>query len=550
MNGTSEKEKDLTAAQQAIDLVSSNLLFRDQFNEAFIIVSQGDHDENIPLNSRRFKTWLAGEYYQTFNKPINPALTSTIALTLEARAENGTAVYPLANRVTKYNGAIYYDLKDKAWRVVRILPGKWEITASPRPLFRRYKHMQAQVEPKASKHTLTDFIKMFKIKTDDDKLLLNVWLVSCFVPDIPHTILVFHGQQGATKSFWFKLARQLIDPSVLELISFPKDAGELKQKLSHHYASFFDNVSYIGLDASDNLCRACTGEGFSKRALYTNDDDFIYKYKRCIGLNGINVAPQKPDLLDRCMLIGFERLTEDERKKEETLLQMFDEIKPGVLAYIFDTLAKALEIKKELNLSKFPRMADWAEWGEAISRAMGNAPNAFLQAYARNIGLQHSEAIQASLVGQALLAFIEKAWPKKDSLTDYEERKQEWVGTPSELLSQLEEIAEESKINTRSKYWPKAPNKLSRDINELKTNLQELGIHVENIHTGEEREIKLWKENTVSCVSTVGTNDDNDISHETVSQTTANTKSIVQNNDTNGANGTFIKENTETAGGD
>jgi hypothetical protein len=74
------------------------------------------------------------------------------------------------------------------------------------------------------------------------------------------------------------------------------------QKLAHNYICFFDNVSKISESISDILWRAVTGRGFSKRELFSNDDDIIYNFKRCIGINRINLAPTKSDLVDRNIL--------------------------------------------------------------------------------------------------------------------------------------------------------------------------------------------------------------------------------------------------------
>jgi hypothetical protein len=50
----------------------------------------------------------------------------------------------------------------------------------------------------------------------------------------------------------------------------------------------------------------------------------------------------------------------------------------------------------------------------------------------------------------------------------------------SELYSKLEQIADILKVNRHAKLWPKAPNSLSRRINEVKTNLREIGIVIDN----------------------------------------------------------------------
>ena len=64
----------------------------------------------------------------------------------------------------------------------------------------------------------------------------------------------------------------------------------------HNYICYFDNVSEIKEWISDQLCRAVTGSGFSKRELYSDDDDIIYNFRRCIGFNGINLGATKADL--------------------------------------------------------------------------------------------------------------------------------------------------------------------------------------------------------------------------------------------------------------
>ena len=48
-------------------------------------------------------------------------------------------------------------------------------------------------------------------------------------------------------------------------------------------------------------------------------------------------------------------------------------------------------------------MADFAEWGEAISRAIGYKPLEFLTAYFENIGEQKIEIIEANSVCRCII---------------------------------------------------------------------------------------------------------------------------------------------------
>ena len=123
------------------------------------------------------------------------------------------------------------------------------------------------------------FLKFVNVQDEDQKILLLVWMVSCFIPDFPHPMPNFYGAQGSAKSLLSKLLRKITDPSALEAMSFPKDVKEFAQLLAHHHCIFFDNVSYLPNDISDALCKAITGDGFSKRELYTDEDDIIFRFQ-------------------------------------------------------------------------------------------------------------------------------------------------------------------------------------------------------------------------------------------------------------------------------
>jgi energy-coupling factor transporter ATP-binding protein EcfA2 len=208
-----------------------------------------------------------------------------------------------------------------------------------------------------------EFINLLNIKDDDNKLLLKCYIMALLIPEIPKPILMLHGEQGSAKSTLLELIKMLVDPSIIRTLAFSRDNNELVQKLSHNYISYFDNVSEIKDWISDQLCRAVTGSGFSKRQLYTDDDDIIYNFKGCLGFNGINLGATKADLLDRGIIIQLERITEEKRRKLEDIWSEFERIRSSLFGNIFDILVKVLQRKSEggIKLDGHPRMADFAE---------------------------------------------------------------------------------------------------------------------------------------------------------------------------------------------
>ncbi len=176
--------------------------------------------------------------------------------------------------------------------------------------------------------------------------------------------------------------------------------------------------------------------------MYTDDGDVIYNFKPCIGFNGFNLGATRADLLDRDLIILLERISNEKRRKLSDIWNDFEKIKPQLLGYIFDILVKVLQVKMNggIKLNGQPRMADFAEMAEIISRSMGNRNNKFLEIYYRNIGLQTEQALEASPVASSIIKFMDS--------------RIEWKGTSTELLNELEEVALALKISTdNNRLW-------------------------------------------------------------------------------------------------
>lgn len=239
----------------------------------------------------------------------------------------------------------------------------------------------------------------------DYELLLKCYIVSLFIPEIPKPVLMPHGHQGSAKSTIFDSIKLLADPSIVKTLSIPRDVNEFIQQLSHNHLAYYDNVSSLRDWMSDQICRAVTGSGSSKRELYTDDDDVIYSFRRCIAINGINLAATKPDLLDRGLMFHLKRIEKVDRPKERDIKQAVEHMIPELLGYILDVLVKVLKFKETtiIEIKEYPRMADFSGYGEIIARCMGYKDNEFLAAYYRNIDVQIDEIIDSSQVAICLM---------------------------------------------------------------------------------------------------------------------------------------------------
>lgn len=443
----------------------------------------------MKTQSRRFRRWLAHLAWTELGKVVPSEALRSAMQVIDGKALFDGPMYELSVRLAWRDGTILYDLGDG--RGVRIGPRGWEIEEKPPIIFRRLPHQEPQVAPVRGGRVeeLLDFTNLPREAVDDrvtgDRLLAIVYPVIALVVGIVHVVLAIHGVQGSAKSTLMRVYKKLIDPSLVGLLSVPDSLREFVQVCSHHWVLYLDNLASLPGWLSDALCRASTGEAFSKRELYTNDNDVIYSYKRAVGLNGINLAASKPDLLDRCLILELERVERFE--SESQFWARFEEARPRILGAMFTALSEAMKIVDSVVVPSRLRLVDYVRWGCAVSEVLGYGKDAFLEAFRGTQERQLQEALDASPVARAIIAFMEKP----DS----------WEGTPSELLKTLNETAERINVDTKARAWPKDTRWVWRRINEVRPNLAQKGIMAERVR-GVERKVGISK---------VGENDVNDV---------------------------------------
>ena len=472
--GEKVKEKSPTQGEILLQIVAGTgtSFFADEIADLYAVIPAGGHSELLRLDGGDFKLWLQSLYYGRTGKPISAdALAQAIGV-LGAKARfDGGGPRKLSTRVAEHDGAFWYDLTNGDWQAVKITPDGWNVSNSPPVIFNRYRHQAAQVMPRQpnGKGGVEKILNYINLR--EGSVLFLCWLVSCFVPDIPRAMPIFYGEKGAAKSTACEIIKAVLDPSALSTLTLQGDLRILAVSLQQHHFLPFDNVSYISEETSDILCRAITGSGIQQRKLHTNSDDTIFKFQRCLSINGINCAATRPDLLDRSILIELERISEDKRRELNDLMQNFEADRPAILGGMFGTLSEAMKIYPSVKLASLPRMADFARWGYAIGEALGGYGDMFVQEYERNRAAQNQEAINSDPVAFLVIEFMRG--------------RESWSGTATNLYSELTFIASENKISTRGKSFPQDPARLSKRLNGIKSNLEMAGVNFEKSKSGE-----------------------------------------------------------------
>jgi hypothetical protein len=481
-----KKNSELVKIHKEIEESIVDEFFVDLFGVPYATIKVNNHLETWKISSSHYEDFFVKEVYEKTGNILTETQLKNLINISSAKAKFGGEKKQVYLRAANVNGIIYLDLCNDNWEALKISAN--EITkASAREIkFQRQPHMkELLVDLHADLSDINRIFKYVEVGDDDEKILLRSHLVLFLLDGIATCILVIHGPQGSGKTIRMRIIKELVDPSLLKVLSLGKDITQLVQQVSHHYLPFYDNVRQISKPVSDLICRLVTGEGFSKRELFTNDEDIIYSLKRKVAFDGINLVGQEPDFMDRSFTLGFERIPKNKRRTEEDLFKEFDKEKSLITGAIIKLLQKALSLINEINLTELPRMADYCKWGEAVSRAYGNKEGAFVNAYFNKIEKTNDEVIESNAVGLCIIELM-------DVLEKFE-RKSEWLGTPSELYIRLSKIAENLKLE-KAWDWPKGHNALTWRLNEIATNLLERGIKVTTgIRIGTKRGIKIEK---------------------------------------------------------
>ena len=480
----SEKEGEEPKRSYADIVIEQALSYNDVFfhnsvEETFVAVDKDKFYEVYRLEDKKYQMLIRKRFYDELGKAISKDNISQAIGVLEAKALYEGDELEVYKRCAEVDGVTYYDLCNKESTIIRIDENGWSIDESKQILFIRKNNMSEQVMPEYYEELLELLDKHFRFKSEEDRILHAVSLVTRLISDIPHPIEVIHGEKGASKTTTMRKNRSLIDPSPRDVISIPKAIQDLAITISNNYMPCFDNLDNISSDKSDLFCIASTGGGYSKRKLYSNDDESIVSFKSRITLNGINVIATKADLLDRCIVLTLDRIPEDERKEERLVWDSFNKDKPMILGAMFDVLSKAKRIYKTVNLTKLGRMADFTRWGYAVAEACGIGGEKFLEAYLNNQRKANQEAVDSSPIVTALIKYMNE--------------NKSFTGTVSQLLLCLNQIAEDEQIDITSKLWAKEPNVLSRRLNEMKSNLELEGIYYDVSQKNHGRVIDIVK---------------------------------------------------------
>lgn len=323
---------------------------------------------------------LAAELYETKKVAVSRSAMKETETILEGKTLSCDPEEVSVRVGREPGGDILIDLGDKTGKYVRVNADGWTVDEGPCDgvLFARSRAGMPMPKPVVCKPELVDsrlrrFRQLLNIDRKSWDLLVG-FVVTSFVPDIPHPILYITGVQGSAKSNCMEMVAQLIDTTKAPKRSVPRDDRHWLQHARSSYVVPLENVSHIQPWLSDRLCMVATGSGDIDRVLYTDDDAVVSRMRRVVIFNGIAVTGIRSDMADRLLKITLAPIGERERRTEQDVQQKFEAMRGQLFGAFLNILSQAMRVADngENTLESHPRMADFAEWLRAVDIVRGS----------------------------------------------------------------------------------------------------------------------------------------------------------------------------------
>jgi energy-coupling factor transporter ATP-binding protein EcfA2 len=455
----SEKDKIST---KLIEYAKSKYeFFHNDLGEGFVKVPAKTHSKFLQVNSQEFSDHLRMVSYRKTGRGLSNTILDMVISTLGAVSKYDGKKVKTYQRVAQVNETIFIDLCNDEREVVEVTKFGWKVVRYPRVCFTRTSEMMSLPMPEPGGN-IKDLLNHINVDNGNLPLLVAWMLTAMQAGKGAYPILSVDGQAGSGKSTSCRMIKQLIDPNKAPLLSQPKPS-DLRVVASGHHVFALDNISRISPEFSDSLCKFSTGENIRVRELYTTNSVLTISIKKPVMLNGITESGTRSDLVSRILSLHLNKI--ETRKTEEEAWDSFNKSAPKLIGSLLDGLVEALKNYRNTQVEDMTRMADMCIWITAASPAYGWSKNTFIDAYKENLKSTHSNAIEASPFGEAIMNMYEARGG--------------YHGRPANLLNLLENKGYVTDKSKNASSWVRTPRGVVDQLAKLQPSFEALGIHYE-----------------------------------------------------------------------
>jgi hypothetical protein len=260
------------------------------------------------------------------------------------------------------------------------------------------------------------------------------------------------------------MLRSLVDPGRGDNRSLPNKEQDLFIAAQGAHVLPFDNLSGMSHRMSDAFCRLATGGTYATRKLYTNGEEVVHEACNPVIFNGIDDIITKPDLHSRAISIHLPRIPKSKRRDEATIWKEFEEDRPAIFNGLLRALRVALRNVDGVELTRTPRMADFAKFATAAEEGFGFTEGAVIKGI-----MQRQEEARLHNLDVDPVAPVVIRWLESDG---DQPAPKSIEGTPTEVWELL------TPLTDKPSNWPKTASHFSQHLSRIAPDLRSVGVIV------------------------------------------------------------------------
>lgn len=387
------KRADPAGVLVKLALHGDDEFFHGSDGQAYVVTTRHDKRETLLIQEEAYQNQLRIRYTKATSDVIKNDQLRNATQQLKAIATEERPECPVHVRVAECDGKVYIDIGDAKRTIVVVTRDGWELAQTAPARFRR-PPSQAPLAIPEKGGTLDALWAVVNMPAAERPLFAG-WLTTCLYPHGPYPLATLVGPPGSAKTATARVATDIVDATVVTGAAGAESLVDLMIAAQNRHLIVFDNVSKLEQWLQDGCCRLSTGGALTRRRLYSDGEEVVFRAKRPILITSVGDVITAPDLLDRALRFELPALAQ--RRPEAELDAEFAAVRGKITGLLMDGVASILRNIGSTCIADLPRLGDFALAATAAEEGLGLLAGSVMEAFRSNHADIHSSLLESDL---------------------------------------------------------------------------------------------------------------------------------------------------------